>query len=207
MFLYLIAFIIVLSQILYWFDVSVTTEIAVHEDQVVPTSRAKRPMMPVVDNEDPLQHPPPPNLDESDYVIETETIEVNGLLTTDGIRFIFSSFVRNFANFTVVATIFVAMIGVGVAEEAGLMGALIRKLVKVAPSWALAFIIILVGGLSSIATDAGYLILIPARCRGVPQRRTSSARRSRRCIRRRERSIRRQRPHHACRCARHRDDQ
>ena len=161
MFLYLIALIIILSQVLYWFDVSVTTEIAVHEDQLIPDAEADAGDQPVVDNEDPIQHPPPPNLDESDYVIVTETIDVNGLLTSDGIAFIFSSFVRNFANFTVVATIFVAMIGVGVAEEAGLMGALIRKLVKVSPKWALGFIIILVGGLSSIATDAGYLILIP----------------------------------------------
>jgi aminobenzoyl-glutamate transport protein len=53
------------------------------------------------------------------------------------------------------------MIGVGVAEEAGMMGALIRKLVAVAPGSLLTFIIILIGGLSSIATDAGYLILIP----------------------------------------------
>jgi aminobenzoyl-glutamate transport protein len=154
MFLYLIAFIIILSQILYWFDVSVTTEVAHHEDGAVGGE-------PVDGPDDPIVHPPPPNLDDGDYVIETETIPVKGLLTTDGIRFIFSSFVRNFANFTVVATIFVAMIGVGVAEEAGLMGALIRKLVKVSPRWALGFIIIFVGGLSSIATDAGYLILIP----------------------------------------------
>ena len=41
------------------------------------------------------------------------------------------------------------------------MAALIRKLVKVAPPRALTFIIVLVGGLSSVATDAGYLILIP----------------------------------------------
>ena len=58
---------------------------------------------------------------------------LESLLSTDGIRFLFSSFVNNFAGFTVVAVVFVAMIGVGVAEEAGLMGALIRKLVKVAP--------------------------------------------------------------------------
>ena len=161
MFLYLIAFVIILSQVLYWFDVSVTTEIAVHEDQLIPDARGRSRRSTGGGQRRPLQHPPPPNLDESDYVIETKTIEVNGLLTSDGIRFIFSSFVSNFANFTVVATIFVAMIGVGVAEEAGLMGALIRKLVKVSPKWALGFIIILVGGLSSIATDAGYLILIP----------------------------------------------
>ena len=59
------------------------------------------------------------------------------------------------------AVVFVAMIGVGVAEEAGLMAALIRKLVKVAPAATLTFIIVFVGGLSSVATDAGYLILIP----------------------------------------------
>ena len=57
--------------------------------------------------------------------------------------------------------IFVAMMGVGVAEGAGLMGALIRKLVKMAPAGLLTFIIVFVGCLSSVATDAGYLILIP----------------------------------------------
>ena len=79
----------------------------------------------------------------------------------DGIRFIFTSFVDNFAGFSVVAVIFVAMIGVGVAEAAGLMAALIRKLVAVAAGGSLTFIIMFVGGLSSVATDAGYLILIP----------------------------------------------
>ena len=52
------------------------------------------------------------------------------LLTGDGIRFMFTSTVDNFNNFGVVGVILVAMIGVGVAEEAGLIGALIRKLVS-----------------------------------------------------------------------------
>jgi aminobenzoyl-glutamate transport protein len=41
------------------------------------------------------------------------------------------------------------------------MGALIRKLVAVAPRSLIAFLIIFVGALSSVASDAGYLILIP----------------------------------------------
>jgi aminobenzoyl-glutamate transport protein len=41
------------------------------------------------------------------------------------------------------------------------MGSLIRKLVAVAPRGLITFLIILVGGLSSVASDAGYLILIP----------------------------------------------
>ena len=56
---------------------------------------------------------------------------------------------------------FMAMAGVGVAEKAGVMAALIRKLVKVAPRSLIAFFLIFVGVLSSVASDAGYLILIP----------------------------------------------
>ena len=41
------------------------------------------------------------------------------------------------------------------------MDSLIRKLVAVSPERLLAFILILVGVLSSVASDAGYLILIP----------------------------------------------
>ncbi|WP_337026938.1 AbgT family transporter, partial [Microbacterium sp. LB16] len=66
-----------------------------------------------------------------------------------------------FAGFGVVAVVLIAMAGVGVAEHAGLMGALIRRVVKVAPPRWLAFILIFVGVLSSVATDAGYLILVP----------------------------------------------
>ena len=64
-------------------------------------------------------------------------------------------------GFTAVGLMIVAMIGVGVAEEAGLVKALIRKLVIVSPRWALTYILAFVGILSSIAADAGYLVLIP----------------------------------------------
>ena len=52
-------------------------------------------------------------------------------ISADGVRFIFTSFVANFRNFAAVAIILVVMIGVGLAEAAGLIGALIRKLVGV----------------------------------------------------------------------------
>ena len=53
------------------------------------------------------------------------------------------------------------MIGVGLAEAAGLIGALIRKLVSVSSAAMLTPIIIFIGVLSSVASDAGYLVLIP----------------------------------------------
>ena len=90
-----------------------------------------------------------------------ETFAVKGLLTGDGIRFMFTSFVPNFLGFTAIGVILVAMIGVGVAELSGLVGGLIRKLVAISTPRSLTYIIVFVGILSSIAADAGYLVLIP----------------------------------------------
>src|SRR5215467_3824821 len=95
------------------------------------------------------------------HKIEKMTTMARSLLTVDGIRFMYTGFVQNFMNFQAVGVIIVAMVGVGVAEEAGLVNALIRKLVVVSPPWALTYILVGVGILSSLAADAGYLVLIP----------------------------------------------
>lgn len=95
------------------------------------------------------------------HKVEKVTTYVQSLLTADGLRFMYANVVSNFMAFTAVGVIIVAMLGVGVAESAGLIKALIRKLVLVAPAKALTYILVLVGILSSIAADAGYLVLIP----------------------------------------------
>ena len=68
------------------------------------------------------------------HEVEDATTVARSLLTVDGIRFMFTGVVQNFMNFNAVGVIIVAMVGVGVAEEAGLVKALIRKLVVVAPA-------------------------------------------------------------------------
>ncbi|MCU0886886.1 MAG: AbgT family transporter [Rubritepida sp.] len=93
--------------------------------------------------------------------IEEGSTRARSLLTVEGIRFMFTGVVPNFMGFNAVGVIIVAMVGVGVAEESGLVKALIRKLVIVSPPWALTYILTFVGIISSIAADAGYLVLIP----------------------------------------------
>jgi aminobenzoyl-glutamate transport protein len=100
-------------------------------------------------------------VDEASYHIEQQTLAARSLLTVEGIRFIYSSLIPNFMSFTAVGLMIVAMVGAGVAEASGLVNALIRKLVIVSPRWALIYILSFVGILSSIAADAGYLVLIP----------------------------------------------
>ncbi len=153
MFLYLIIGVIVLSAILDWANVSVTEQIAVPVTQETELS--------LYGDSTEAQSLLPDEPYATEFEIQEQTIAIRSLLTTEGLRFIFTTFVSNFAGFSVVAVVFIAMMGAGVAEEAGLMAALIRKLVAVSPRWLLSFIIIFVGVLSSVATDAGYLILIP----------------------------------------------
>ncbi len=98
---------------------------------------------------------------ETKSKIEPRVTAVRSLLTRDGIRFLYSSLIPNFMSFTAVGLMIVAMIGAGVAEESGLVNALIRKLVLVSPSWALSYLMAFAGILASIAADAGYLVLIP----------------------------------------------
>ncbi len=140
--------VIVLSQLLDWIGVSVTSEVVVGPDGAVEQ------------REDGVSSLPYDNAAEA-YAVETETFEVKGLLTAEGIRFMFTSFVPNFLGFTAIGVILVAMIGVGVAELSGLVGGLIRKLVAISTPGSLTYIIVFVGILSSVAADAGYLVLIP----------------------------------------------
>jgi aminobenzoyl-glutamate transport protein len=92
---------------------------------------------------------------------DTVTARANSLLTAEGIRHIYTRLVPNFMGFSAAGLLIIAMIGVGVAEEAGLVNACIRKLVTVSPRWALTYILAFVGIMSSVASDAGYLVLIP----------------------------------------------
>ncbi len=154
LFLWLCLGVIVLSQALAWLDIKATYEV------VAP------PPVPAVEtyyggSSDPVYVGPTEHEPADSYEVRTETTEIQGLLTVDGVRFLFTSFVDNFRNFAAVSIILVVMIGVGLAETAGLIGALIRKLVAVAPAWSLTFIIVLLGMISSVASDAGYLVLIP----------------------------------------------
>ncbi len=153
MFAYLILFIIVVSSVLGWLGVSVTEEIA------VPVPIAAQPNF----YED-LSQPSvglPAVADVTQYEIQTTTIPIKPILSVEGIRFMFTSFVPTFQGFGALAITLIALLGAGVAEQGGLMAALIRKLVKVAPAALLAFLIVFVGALASVASDAGYLILIP----------------------------------------------
>jgi aminobenzoyl-glutamate transport protein len=91
----------------------------------------------------------------------SETIAAVSLLTPDGIRRIFTSAVKNFTDFPPLGTVLVAMLGVGVAEATGLLSALLRKIVLIAPSKFICPVVVFAGIMANIAADAGYVVLVP----------------------------------------------
>ena len=89
------------------------------------------------------------------------TVTAVNLLSLEGLHRILTSLVTNFTSFAPLGTVLVALIGIGVAEHSGLMGAALRKLVLAAPRSLLTPIVVFAGVMSNMASEIGYVLLIP----------------------------------------------
>jgi len=69
--------------------------------------------------------------------------------------------VDNFINFPPLGIVLVAMLGIGVAERSGLIGALLKMFMLITPRKLLTPAMVFIGVMSSLATDAGYVVLPP----------------------------------------------
>ncbi|MBU2446061.1 MAG: AbgT family transporter [Bacteroidetes bacterium] len=88
-------------------------------------------------------------------------ITVRSLLSGDGIRWIYTNITFNFVNFPPLGYVLAVMIGIGVAEGSGLFTIMIRSLVLNAPKKLITGAIVLAGIISHLASEAGYVVLIP----------------------------------------------
>lgn len=83
------------------------------------------------------------------------------LLSAEGLRWAFESVDENFVRFPPLGLVLVAMIGIGLAEGSGLLTVLVRAVVLAAPRRLVTAAVVLAGVLSHVASEAGYVILIP----------------------------------------------
>ncbi len=84
-----------------------------------------------------------------------------GLLDSEGLYWLLDNLVENFVRFPPLGIVLVGMLGIGVAERSGFVGALLRALLLGVPRQLLTPAVFLVGVLSSVALDAGYVVLPP----------------------------------------------
>ncbi len=91
----------------------------------------------------------------------TKSLVVTNLLSSEGIRWMLTSALKNFLDFPPLAIVLVAMLGIGVAERTGLFPALLKLLVRITPQRLLTPMVVFVGINSSAAADSGYVVLPP----------------------------------------------
>ncbi len=92
--------------------------------------------------------------------VGTEVV-VNNALSPSGFMYIMDNLIANFIGFAPLGIVLGIIIGVGVAEKSGLLGVVLKQIGIKSPEWALIPIIVFLGVISSIAADAGYIVLIP----------------------------------------------
>lgn len=95
------------------------------------------------------------------HPVTGEAIEAVNLLSKEGLHRILLDMVSNYTGFAPLGIVMVALLGIGVMESSGMIRATVRLTVQKAPSSMLTFVIVLVGILSNIASDLGYILIIP----------------------------------------------
>jgi len=90
-----------------------------------------------------------------------ESIYAINLLNKQGIHLIIENLVDNFTSFAPLGVVIVAMLGIGVAEDSGLVSASIRAIIGRTPPQRITFVIVFTGVMSNIASDAGHVLIIP----------------------------------------------
>ncbi|MEN2468063.1 AbgT family transporter [Ornithinibacillus sp. JPR2-1] len=92
---------------------------------------------------------------------EGTTVEIKNLLSAEGIQYIFTSMTDNFIGFAPLGVVLLTMLGIGVAERTGLISALLRGFVLSVPNRFITLGLVFAGIMSSVASDAGYVVLPP----------------------------------------------
>ncbi|MBO1518301.1 AbgT family transporter [Oceanisphaera pacifica] len=90
--------------------------------------------------------------------------QIKDMLAAENVVWLFdNAILNNWLGFGggVLGVILIVMLGVGVAEHSGLFGAILKKISRSLPEKWLPLLLVFIGIMSSIATDAGYLVLIP----------------------------------------------
>lgn len=93
--------------------------------------------------------------------VSGDKVAAINLFSAPMLRRLFTEMPQTFAGFPPLGTVLLAMLGVGVAEKSGLIGSGLAAFVRRAPQPLLTPALVFACVMSSLAVDAGYVVLIP----------------------------------------------
>jgi len=100
-------------------------------------------------------------VESGEWVATGNVHRAHSLLTSDGLFWAVKNMRKHFMEFPPLGVVLIGILGVGVAERTGLIAALLKLSLARLPGRLLTPATVFVGILSSIATDAGYIVLPP----------------------------------------------
>jgi len=90
-----------------------------------------------------------------------DRVDAVNLISRDGLHRIILEMVNNYTSFAPLGVVMVSLLGIGVAETSGLIKACINSMLAKAPPKSVTFMVIFTGVVSSVASDMGYVLIIP----------------------------------------------
>jgi aminobenzoyl-glutamate transport protein len=99
--------------------------------------------------------------DADGQIIASQPIRVNNQLSGPALAAFLSRMVKTFVEFPPLGVVLVALLGVGVADQTGLIRAGIRALLSLTPGKLLTPMLLFVAIVSHSAGDTGYVLVIP----------------------------------------------
>ena len=89
------------------------------------------------------------------------TVAVRSLVSDAGVTMMLDDLIDNYATFPPLGVVLVVMLGVSVADKAGLLTAMLRAALARVPDKAVTYMIALTGMVAHIASDAAFVVMIP----------------------------------------------
>ncbi|MEJ5998452.1 AbgT family transporter [Corynebacterium sp. H130] len=90
-----------------------------------------------------------------------DELRINGLFTSQGMRWLTTNIGQNYIGFPPLLTVLPILLAVGVAERSGMLSALVRRLFASAKKWTLPYAVGIVGVSASVMADSAWVVIPP----------------------------------------------
>ena len=100
-------------------------------------------------------------VNRSKGVVEEQTVTAVSLLNGEGFVYMITHAISNFTGFAPLGVVLVAMFGIGLLEDSGLIGGTLKCAVEVTPAKLITPVVVFLGVMSNLADAVGYIVLIP----------------------------------------------
>ena len=101
------------------------------------------------------------NVNSATGELENQVVTINNLFNRTGLQYLVSNMLPNFINFAPLGSLIIGLMGVGVAYKSGFLNSFFKIITKDKPKKLFTFLVVFLGVISSMFSDAAYVILIP----------------------------------------------